>query len=97
MSWVVGGGWVVGGLDKRTSWSDLHRVRQISNKERNELINIGQQRAGKHVAHHCFDICLTKKVASQQVVMSTKHMLAGNSGSKSIKKEEEKKPKFWCK
>ena len=24
---VVGGGWV-GGLDKRTSWSDLHRVRQ---------------------------------------------------------------------
>ena len=29
---VVGGGWVVvgGGLDKRTSWSDLHRVRQLS-------------------------------------------------------------------
>ena len=25
---VVGGGWVGGGLDKRTSWSDLHRVRQ---------------------------------------------------------------------
>ena len=23
-----GGGWVVGGRDKRTSWSDLHRVRQ---------------------------------------------------------------------
>ena len=29
--WVGGGGWVVvGGLDKRTSWSDLHRVRQKS-------------------------------------------------------------------
>ena len=24
----VGGGWVVGGLDKRTSWSDLVGVRQ---------------------------------------------------------------------
>ena len=28
--WWVGGEWVVGGLDKRTSWSDLHRVRQKS-------------------------------------------------------------------
>ena len=25
---VVGGGWWVGGLDKRTSWSDLVGVRQ---------------------------------------------------------------------
>ena len=26
--WWVGGGWVGGGLDKRTSWSDLVGVRQ---------------------------------------------------------------------
>ena len=31
LSVVGGGGWVGGGgLDKRTSWSDLHRVRQKS-------------------------------------------------------------------
>ena len=30
---VVGGGWVGGGLDKRTSWSDLHRVRQKQTKQ----------------------------------------------------------------
>ena len=28
LSVVGGGGWVVGGLDKRTSWSDLVGVRQ---------------------------------------------------------------------
>ena len=59
------------------------------NKERDEMINNGQRRAGKHVAHHCFDICLTKKLEVNKLFRrrSTKHMLAGNSGSKSKKEE----------
>ena len=51
------------------------------NKERDEMINNGQRRAGKHVAHHCFDICLTKKLEVNKLFRrrSTKLVILGQS------------------
>ena len=40
----LGGGWV-GGLDKRTSWSDLHRVRQKHFRPNYVMQIIDKQRA----------------------------------------------------